>query len=737
MMKNLLLTHIRLHPLLLSTLLSLAWMLGVVTLPAQAEAEIRPNNSSCDAIYFPTDGMLYIPCIEVFGSPVNMPIFEVLLRQIALTDPIELALTDAIPLSVVQTENRKNSKSCYAVYYQQNGLVEIPCLTVSSASASEMYTVSLTQTASSSESMQLAVVDVSEKIRSSTDSVATNKPPILLTPFNGNTQINASQPIYLTWELNNPLDGISTVSLSLRELNGANMTLGDYACQLKNIGLVQLYSVSSCSVLKTNQWYRWTVTLFFYDGSSSAASGYFKTQTSQPATGGALEMRFTGSGVGQISSDQTAIQCAESEHPNGCDSTFSSDTITLTATPENDSVFNGWSGACSGRSPTCVVTQNPFLPVEVTAHFKKEARVVLLLHGMNSSETTWNDFVADESKITDCPTIALGVIEGGVLPPATLPSLGCYRLRFGQFDTLGGRVGLEGVRATGPTRGDFSTFEQLGQEVKYSIAAILNAYRTAYQDAYAVRIALVGHSRGGLAARAFLQKPENSEEKQSVVALLTTGTPHLGSPLGRVYRYLQQNCVTSNGSRKESTFLGFSLDSCADDWDVVDLLRGKYMINFNPICSLLQDETLDVRRPTIDDLSDQSVAIQQLSDGIPDLPNDGRIVYASLRYTGIDLGHLARYYRIFDIEGPDACEQVSYQAQSAILQGQSSSSQDMIGDGIVPKINQKFPFNWVTEQPLQQNPKTGEIFHTKEPRQQIHLSTALDEMLPSWRIRTE
>ena len=705
--------------------LSLALLLGTVTLSAQAEAETRPNDSSCHARYFPADEMLYIPCIEVFGSPDNMPIFEVLLTQIALTAPIELVLTDAVPLSTKQALLIKDSKSCYAVYYQENGQVDIPCLTVSGAPAEELYTVLLTQKASSSDSMQLAVEKVSKNTPSPIELLATNKPPTLLTPSNGETQINSRQPVDLIWEFNNRLDDILSVIVSLREVNGANATLGDYVCQPTNIDQVNFYPV--CGVLTANQWYRWTVTLFFYDGTSAAASAYFKT--SQPQITALLKMRFAESGFGQISSDQTTIQCTESEHPNGCDSTFSSHAVTLTATPDNGSVFEGWSGACSGMSPNCVVTQNPFLPVEVTAHFKKEAAVLLLLHGMNSSETTWNDFVDNEQKITTCPTIALGVIEGGFLPPATLPSLGCYRLRFGQFD-LGGRVGLEGVRASGPTSGDFSTFEQLGQEVKESISAILNAYRIAYQDAYAVRIAIVGHSRGGLAARAFLQKPENSVE--SVVALLTTGTPHLGSPLARVYRYLQQNCVKSNGSRKESSFLGFSLDSCADDWDVVDLLRGQYKINLNPICSIFQSETLDVRRPTIDDLSDQSVAIQQLQDGALGLPNDGRIVYASLRYTGTDLGHLTRNYRIFD--GVNFCDQVSSQAQRYLLQGQSPSSPDMTGDGIVPEINQKFPENSVTEYPLQQNPKTGEIFHTKEPREQIHLSTALDEMLPSWRI---
>jgi uncharacterized repeat protein (TIGR02543 family) len=30
--------------------------------------------------------------------------------------------------------------------------------------------------------------------------------------------------------------------------------------------------------------------------------------------------------------------------------------VTLTATPDANSIFTGWSGACSGTAPTCTVT---------------------------------------------------------------------------------------------------------------------------------------------------------------------------------------------------------------------------------------------------------------------------------------------------------------------------------------------------------------------------------------------
>ena len=50
---------------------------------------------------------------------------------------------------------------------------------------------------------------------------------------------------------------------------------------------------------------------------------------------------------------------------------------------------------------------------------------------------------------------------------------------------------------------------------------------------------LVAHSRGGLAARAFLQQRADFPLKASVVGLLTTGAPHRGTRLGRIYKYLE------------------------------------------------------------------------------------------------------------------------------------------------------------------------------------------------------
>ena len=61
----------------------------------------------------------------------------------------------------------------------------------------------------------------------------------------------------------------------------------------------------------------------------------------------------TGIGNGTISSSPAVIDCG-----NDCQETFDHGTqITLTATPNQDSVFRGWDGSCSGKS-LCIITMD-------------------------------------------------------------------------------------------------------------------------------------------------------------------------------------------------------------------------------------------------------------------------------------------------------------------------------------------------------------------------------------------
>ncbi len=197
-------------------------------------------------------------------------------------------------------------------------------------------------------------------------------------------------------------------------------------------------------------------------------------------------------------------------------------------------------------------------------------QVYLLIHGMNSSPETWNrllDYWRVQwveqwvrlgylpSDISDpalfslvltrdviCPIIEfnsstqsayvssapLEYDENWKLPSSAIQ---CYRIKFGTHF----RYGLDG--STRWDKGDGATFGQLGKEVGTAVKLILERQPNA-------PITLVGHSRGGLAARAFLQTP--STERNAVKGLLTIGTPHLGSPLGRIYPWLAA-CTPSSG----------------------------------------------------------------------------------------------------------------------------------------------------------------------------------------------
>lgn len=70
------------------------------------------------------------------------------------------------------------------------------------------------------------------------------------------------------------------------------------------------------------------------------------------------------SGNGQVMSDPGGISC-----PTDCVESYKrGSTVTLTATAANNSNFSGWSGACAGTTPTCVISRLT-TPTLVTATF--------------------------------------------------------------------------------------------------------------------------------------------------------------------------------------------------------------------------------------------------------------------------------------------------------------------------------------------------------------------------------
>lgn len=66
-----------------------------------------------------------------------------------------------------------------------------------------------------------------------------------------------------------------------------------------------------------------------------------------------LTVTKTGTGTGSVTSSDSLINCGET-----CSASFNTGIIvTLTATPDPGSTFDGWSGACTGTG-TCTVTMN-------------------------------------------------------------------------------------------------------------------------------------------------------------------------------------------------------------------------------------------------------------------------------------------------------------------------------------------------------------------------------------------
>jgi triacylglycerol esterase/lipase EstA (alpha/beta hydrolase family) len=42
------------------------------------------------------------------------------------------------------------------------------------------------------------------------------------------------------------------------------------------------------------------------------------------------------------------------------------------------------------------------------------------------------------------------------------------------------------------------------------------------------------------------------ENKNSVLSMITTGTPHKGTPFGRIYDYMQQNCLPESTHKNDN-----------------------------------------------------------------------------------------------------------------------------------------------------------------------------------------
>ena len=330
--------------------------------------------------------------------------------------------------------------------------------------------------------------------------------------------------------------------------------------------------------------------------------------------------------------------------------------------------------AATGTTPSAVISTLPAnggtFYVRLTTQFStgsinrdytykaaKIPRVLLFLHGMNSTPGTWSVTRADLNLGT-MPTIKNGVASATATADPGGKNIYAYGVTFGAFDVTSKRKGLEGVAgATNyATRGDFETFTNLGTEINAAIGRILALHPKA-------EIILVGHSRGGLAGRAFLQDPASkAASKAAVKGFVTIGTPHLGSRFGRLNAWLATHPRDPLNHATESA-----------DWQVAD--------------AILTNGSLDVRRPTVDDLSDLSSSIVALKTSATALP--ATISYYGIAYNGYSLGTLDPSYNIFTGLLPFVPPFTADCKTNLLSAGKTPAN--YLGDGIVPTTSQKFP----------------------------------------------
>lgn len=370
---------------------------------------------------------------------------------------------------------------------------------------------------------------------------------------------------------------------------------------------------------------------------------------------------------------------------------------------------------------------SPTYAVRLVRDTKPKKYAVLLLHGMNSDYKKWGKLVNNSLGFNKkCTTIydvkktpEFNNIEQNVY---------CFQMNFGAKDRAkNAPTGLDGKMCWehGGCKGDYSTFETLGEEVGDAVKHIKGILGDK------TKIILLGHSRGGLAARAFLQSDHS--DKSGVVGLITTGTPHGGSPLGRYYFYLNDNCLP------ESEHNG-KLDRCFRDWEFVhSLLIERF------------GRGLDLKAPTngflaeasTDFIKDNPVAITKLNNNVSKLPD---IKYQNIYYEGIKLGcsgfidvypHKFCGFDILSPLEPKVGFKASKKGRNAILNNRTIEALD--GDGTVPVESQKMSV--LPGFPFPNNVRAGresqyrKWVHTTETKDITRLSNELDKMYTSlnWR----
>ena len=434
-----------------------------------------------------------------------------------------------------------------------------------------------------------------------------------------------------------------------------------------------------------------------------------------------------------------------------------------------------------GRKPTIkplvlTVEKDGVQVAEVSLPLSIAPRILLLLHGMNSNTHTWDEF-ENAAFPNDGSLRSMDIRDNEFSPdlPATLPcfsrrpgSFGnrgvrYYRLQFGALEkpstTRTGLEGLTTVEARGGVDGemkpylttdalkcgDFETFDELAQEVDTAINKLLRRHPGA-------QIVLVGHSRGGLAGRKFLES--SSTNKSAVVGFLTTSSLHKGSQMGRIYQWLADHPRRQYDSNLQEVMEHYTIDSPEGpidmtrpvnwrDWVVADFL-------YSPTVSLLgisnNKDTLDVRRPVIMDMDAGSDAIVNLNDPAQVAKLPPQVIYGEIVYAKADLGVLKLKPIRVSVFDSAIFPNLSEAARTYLL-GAGKAPNDFVGDGLIWWENQYFtklsgfPAPGYPPAPppatdqntiLRKYVTDRDVVHTDAPVQVDDLRAQLRLIVPSW-----
>lgn len=349
-------------------------------------------------------------------------------------------------------------------------------------------------------------------------------------------------------------------------------------------------------------------------------------------------------------------------------------------------------------------------------------KVMLLLHGLASDPETWNAMVNDDSFFNgNCQSLT---IDNDTLLDAETNNDGisCFNLEFGSLDRGSdfSATGLDNKTCNNVLGcdGDYTTFEGLGYEIDAAMNRIVEKLG---QD---IEVVMFGHSRGGLAARSYLQNLELTNHSL-IKGFATTGTPHQGSPLGRFYQYMHDNCIPKSTYRQDNS-------KCEDNWEVIEMLQGtRTFIGYN----YSNKYQMDLQAPSVDFLSPDSYSIESLNESLYSLNG---LTMGQLTYEGTSFGILGKDAGLSDMYDLYAYgtwfsgDHPHPDTLMYIENGQIRAS--LKGDGIVPSESQKLSLLLdevgieVTVQGIQ---TSANILHTEETSRVSDINWLFEKLYPS------